>query len=358
MLIARAPLRISFGGGGTDLEAYYAKYGGVVISASINKYMYGIVTNNFDSHFQIISADYQSVFNVPSTSYGNGHRRNGVSSADNEDNTLRLPRAVLEYFELDVPVNVFVASEVRPGTGLGSSGATAVNLISTFSTLCDRPMTREQIAEAAYFVEVKKLGAPVGKQDQYASAFGGINYIRFDREGVTIEPLRLAWSTTKALERRLMLFFTGNSRQAWKILQQQQASTAEDEEGVIASLHQIKSLAFEMKEALEDGDLDGFGKLLDESWKHKKQLSPGISNPQIDEAYQLALAEGAGGGKIAGAGGGGFLLLYCEEEHQERVRTALSGKGLHEMHFAFEFQGARVLINTGSLAREAQWIGR
>jgi D-glycero-alpha-D-manno-heptose-7-phosphate kinase len=233
-----------------------------------------------------------------------------------------------------------------------------VNLATIFSALSERAMTKQEIAETAYFVEVKKLGAPVGKQDQYASAFGGINCVQFDCDGVSVEPLRLSWSTAKALERRLMLFFTGNSRQAWKILAQQQASTARDENVVIASLHQIKALAVEMKQALEEGNLAGFGELLDESWRHKKQLSQEISNSLIDEAYERARTEGAGGGKITGAGGGGFLLLYCEEECQPRVRTALEAMGLHEMHFAFEFQGARVLVNTGSLTREALWIGR
>lgn len=368
MLIARAPLRISFGGGGTDLEAYYGKYEGVVVSASINKYIYCIVTNNFDSHFQIISADYQSVFSAPSNGRGNangngGGNGNSNSAADanpagQEGNTLRLPRAVQECFGLDIPLNIFVASEVPPGTGLGSSGATAVNLATVFSAICDSPMNKEQIAETAYFAEVKKLGAPVGKQDQYASAYGGINYIRFARDGVTIEPLRISWPAIQMLERRLMLFFTGNSRQSWHILQQQKASTVRDEQAVISSLHRIKSLALEMKEALESDDLTMFGELLDESWQHKKQLSPGISNSLIDDAYSIARAEGAGGGKITGAGGGGFLLVYCEEDRQEKVRLALEEKGLYEMHFAFEFQGARVILNTGSLAREALWVGR
>ncbi|MCL4541095.1 MAG: GHMP kinase [Chloroflexi bacterium] len=365
MLIARAPLRVSFGGGGTDIEAYYAKYGGVVLSASINKYIYGIVTNNFDSHFQIISADYQSVFNVPSSVFGNVHGVNGngraakgVDGLSQPNETLRLPRAAMEHFELDIPVNVFTAAEVPPGTGLGSSGATAVNLATIFSALSERAMAKEQIAEAAFFIEVKKLGAPVGKQDQYASAFGGINFFQFEKDAVSVEPLRVPWATAKKLERRLMLFFTGNSRQAWKILQQQQASTAKDDEAVISSLHQIKALAFEMKKVLENDDLPAFGELLDESWQHKKRLSTDISNLTIDEAYESARLAGAAGGKITGAGGGGFLLLYCEEEHQASVRAALEVRGLHEMHFAFEFQGARVLVNTGSLSRESLWIGR
>jgi D-glycero-alpha-D-manno-heptose-7-phosphate kinase len=345
MLIGRAPVRISFGGGGTDLEAYYAKFGGVVVSAAINKYIYGIVTKNFDKNFQMISADYQSVFSKPHDSAG-----------DHEDNgDLNLATAVVEHFNLDAPFNIFVASEVPPGTGLGSSGAAAVNLINVCAALAERPMTKQEVAELAYHIEVIRLGAPVGKQDQYASAFGGINCIRFEKEGVTVEPLKLSRQTIKALERRLLLFFTGNSRQAREILQRQKESTYNAEEPVIESLHRIKDLALEVKAALESGQLTHFGDLLHQSWQYKKMLAPNISNSSIDEAYLLARENGASGGKITGAGGGGFLMLYCETEHQTQVRRVLEERGLHEMHFAFDFQGSRVLLNTGMLDPALVW---
>ncbi len=343
MLIGRAPLRISFGGGGTDLEAYYARYGGMVISASINKYIYGTLTKNFDRCFQVISADLQSVYNT-----ANNH-------AKNEATELRLPKAVVDHFDLNGAFNLFTASEVPPGTGLGSSGTTAVNLVNIFATLTDRPMTKEQVAETAFHVEVRKLGAPVGKQDQYASAFGGINCIKFEPDKVTVEPLRLTRGTRRKLERSLMLFFTGNSRQAWAILKQQRDATSSQEGIVIESLHNIKTLAVNMRDALESGDLDGFGRLLDESWQHKKKLASNISTEHIDQAYAEAKAQGALGGKITGAGGGGFLLLYCPPEQQPAMRIALEALGLREMRFAFEFQGARVLMNTTSLDPTDGW---
>lgn len=340
MLIGRAPLRISFGGGGTDLEAYYRRHGGVVVSASINKYVYGTVTKNFDRCFQVISADLQSVYNAKHIS---------------ETSELRLPKAVQEHFGLNGSFNLFTASEVPPGTGLGSSGTTAVNLANIFATLLDRPMTKEQIAETAFHIETRKLGAPVGKQDQYASAFGGINCIRFEADKVVVESLRLTPCILRTLERTLMLFFTGNSREAWDILRQQSDSTSQEEGIVIESLHHIKALALRMKEALETGDLDGFGQLLDESWQHKKNLAPNITTDQIDQAYATARREGALGGKITGAGGGGFLLMYCPHERQPAVRVALEALGLREMRFAFEFQGARVLLNTTSLEPNMGW---
>ncbi|MDP2663184.1 MAG: GHMP kinase [Dehalococcoidia bacterium] len=341
MMIGRAPLRISFGGGGTDLEAYYARYGGMVISASINKYVYGTVTKNFDSCFQVISADLQSVYNSANIAA--------------ETSELKLPRAVLDHFGLNGSFNLFTASEVPPGTGLGSSGTTAVNLVNIFSTLMDRPMTKEQVADTAFHIETVKLGAPVGKQDQYASAFGGINCFRFGPDGVTVEPLRLPASTIRRLERSMMLFFTGNSRQAWAILQQQRESTSREEGIVIESLHEIKCLAVKMRSALETGDLDGLGRLMDESWQQKKRLSAKISNEQIDQAYLAAKRAGALGGKITGAGGGGFLLFYCPPEGHQSVRLALEALGLREMRFAFEFQGARVLMNTTNMEPNIGW---
>jgi D-glycero-alpha-D-manno-heptose-7-phosphate kinase len=344
MLIGRTPLRISFGGGGTDLEAYYAEYGGFVLSTTINKYVYGILTPNGGSSCQVISADYQSMF----------HDQDGDDSQDE----LRLARAVLQEFPRLPPANLFLASEVPPGTGLGSSGTVAVNLINILSTICERPLGRLDAAELAYHVEVERLGAPVGKQDQYAAAFGGMNGFHFSAEGVVVEPLPIPWATIERLQRNLVLFFTGNSRRAWDILRRQRDSTRGRESVVVESLHRIKALALEMREALVSGELETFGRLLDASWELKKRLAPQVSTGLIDSAYQAAREHGALGGKITGAGGGGFLLLYCEEEAQPAVRFALRQKGLQEMHFTFEFDGSRVLLNTGSLKRAPDLEGQ
>src|SRR3990172_1362569 len=227
MLIGRAPLRISFGGGGTDLEAYYAEYGGFVLSVTINKYVYGILTPNGGSSCQVISADYQSMF----------HDEDG----DGSQGDLRLARAVLDEFPRLPSANLFLASEVPPGTGLGSSGAVAVNLVNILSTVCERPLRRREAAELAYHVEVERLTAPVGKQDQYAAAFGGINGFHFGADGGIVESLPISWATIHRLQHNLILFFTGNSRRAWDILRHQRDSTRGREPVVVESLHRIKA---------------------------------------------------------------------------------------------------------------------
>ena len=347
MLIARAPVRISFGGGGTDLAAYYSRYGGMVVSATINKYIYGIVTKNFDATFQAISADYRtSVLSMPT---GDG------AAPPSNAGEMRLAQAVYEHFGLRLPVNIFIASEVPPGTGLGSSGATAAMLCAVCSALTSRGTNKQEIAESAYEIETERLAAPVGKQDQYAAAFGGLNCFEFGPDGVTMCPLEMSGTTVRRLERRLMLFYTGATRQARTILQQQRDNSARDGGRTVEALHQIKALGWEIKAALEQGRLDDFGRMLDESWQHKKSLASGVSNAFIDAAYDAARAQGALGGKITGAGGGGFLMLYCHEEHQDGVRAALADLGLQQVRCAFEFEGARVLLHTTMLSPSLDW---
>lgn len=345
VLIARAPVRISFGGGGTDLAAYYERYGGMVVSASINKYIYGIVTKNFDTTFQVISADYRSILNMPTDG----------STYDNNNLELRLAQVIYEYFDLRMPVNVFIASEVPPGTGLGSSSTTSVMLCNVCSTLIGQSMRKAELAETAYEIETKRMEAPIGKQDQYAAAFGGLNCFEFTADGVRVTPLSVNASTVRTLERRLMLFYTGSTRQARDILQEQRSGSGQRSGRTIESLHQIKALGWRIKEALEANRLDDFGALLDESWQHKKNLASGVTNPFIDTAYTTAREQGAIGGKITGAGGGGFLMLYCHEEHQDAVRDALSQQGLQQVRFAFEFEGTRVLLHTNLLTSQLDW---
>src|SRR6266849_8798420 len=200
MLIARSPMRISLGGGGTDLEAYYGSYGGFVISSAINKYFYAIISTDESDDLQVISADYRSLF------------RHSTYDDLFWNGDLALPKAILHHFGIRRGINLFVASEVPPGTGLGSSSAAAVTLVRALSTLTEQPMTRQQVAELASYIEIDKMGMLIGKQDQYASAFGGLNKITFGSQGVSVEPLQLAPQVRHSLERRLLLFFTGSSR--------------------------------------------------------------------------------------------------------------------------------------------------
>lgn len=345
MFIARSPVRISFGGGGTDLAAYYTRFGGMVVSASINKYIYGIVTKNFDTTFQVISADYRSVLKMPTD--GSAYENNSLE--------MRLCQVIYEHFNLRMPINVFIASEVPPGTGLGSSSATSVTLCNIFSTLNGQAMGKGQLAETAYEIETQRMEAPIGKQDQYAAAFGGLNCIEFSADGVKVTPLKMTTTTIRSLERRLMLFYTGATRQARDILHEQRSASEQRSGRTVDSLHQIKALGWKIKDALEAGKLDDFGAMLDESWQHKKQLASGITNPFIDEAYTQAIQSGAVGGKITGAGGGGFLMLYCPEERQAGVVHALEGLGLQEVGFAFDFEGARTILHTSLLNSPHDW---
>lgn len=327
MLIARAPLRISFCGGGTDLPAYYERYGGMVVSVTIDKYVYVHILPNGSGVAQITSADYQTFY----------RHDNGKPMDWNGE--LALPRAVLHEFGVNGGAAVFVASEVPPGTGLGSSSAVAVALVRAVAGYTRRSLTRQEIAETACHVEITKLKAPVGKQDQFAAAFGGLNAISFRRDGVTVEKITMDPAMLATLQRRLMLFFTGAARNSRDILQEQQRATASGEALTSQRLHRIKEAAQACHRCLLAGDLDGVGKLLDRGWREKRLLAAGISNPRLDEFYEAALASGALGGKITGAGGGGFLLIYCHEERQPAVLEALGRFGLRAMDFRFVHHG-------------------
>jgi D-glycero-alpha-D-manno-heptose-7-phosphate kinase len=342
MLIARAPMRISLGGGGTDLEAYYARYGGLVISTAINKYFYAVITTDESDDLQVISADYRSLF------------RHSPYNDLFWDGDLALPKAILHHFGIRRGINLFVASEVPPGTGLGSSSAAAVTMVRAISTLVEQPMTRQQIAELASYIEITKMGMPIGKQDQYASAFGGLNKITFTSEGVTVEPLNIAPDVRETLGLRLMLFFTGTSRESTSILKHQRKSTENQDEAVLQALHNIKQVAIDVQACLERGDLDEFARLLNYSWHEKQRLAPGLSTDFINECYNLALQNGASAGKITGAGGGGFLMLYCHEHAQDAVTRALEDRGLKRMNFRFDYQGASVVLNVANFS--PHWV--
>lgn len=335
MLIARAPVRLSLAGGGTDLPAYYLRYGGAVVSTTIDKYFYVFLSVRGDDQIQITSSDYRTFY------------RHDADTPMLFDGDLSLPRAILNHFELTRGVSMFLSSEIPPGTGLGSSSAVAVAIIKAMATARGLFLSKQQIAELACHIEIEKLGMPIGKQDQYAAAFGDLNLIQFSRDGVTVEPVRVSDETRRDLERNLLLFFTGATREASAILSEQKKSSEQNEPHVIDALHAVKAMAFEVKQCLERGDLSELGKLLDRNWQNKKKFAGGISNAFIDECYGLALENGARGGKLTGAGGGGFLMLYCEPEHQTAVTRALESKGVKRMDLRFESEGARVLVNAG-----------
>jgi len=341
MLLARAPVRVSLAGGGTDLESYYSRFGGMVVSSAIDKYFYAFITPSDGDGVHIGSSDYRAFY------------RWSQEEKPIWDGDLRLPRAVLHEFGINGGFSIFLASEIPPGTGLGSSSAVSVALVKALSTLRGYRLTPAQVAEMAARLEVEKLGGVGGKQDQYATAFGGLNAIYFERDGVTVERLALDPSVRERLESRLLLFFTGSSRSAAGILRQQRRSTDRSDRQVIESLHGIKSSAEEVRRALLAGRLSDIGLIMHESWQLKKRLSRSISNARIDEIYERARRAGAAGGKMTGAGGGGFLLLYCKPEYQPALCAEMKALGLYHMDFHFDTGGAKVLVNSSTLAPEA-----
>jgi D-glycero-alpha-D-manno-heptose-7-phosphate kinase len=335
MLIVRSPVRISFGGGGTDLPSYYERFDGAVLSAAINKYFYTVLQKRTDGKIQIISADLRTM-----------ETWQNIARMEVCGNALEIPLAVLKDFDYEVSVNLFLASEIPPGTGLGSSASVCVNLTKLLATYHHLPLSKYDLAERAFHIARNVLGRPVGKQDEYASAFGGLNFISFYRDGKTqVEPLPLEPDLVRELQSSLLLFFTGESHHSWTILKEQEESTRKTDGASVEYLHEIRKLAEPMRAALLAGELNQFGRLLDEGWRIKKRLSSKISNSNIDKMYEAALQNGAVGGKITGAGGGGFLLLFCQPPHQQDVRNALAAMGVQEMSFEFDFHGAEVVAN-------------
>jgi D-glycero-alpha-D-manno-heptose-7-phosphate kinase len=335
MLIVRSPVRVSFGGGGTDLPSYYEKFGGVVLSVAINKYFYTVLQKRTDGKIQIISADLRTM-----------ETWENIARMEVRGNALEIPLAVLKEFGCEVSLNLFLASEIPPGTGLGSSASVCVNLTKLLATYHHLPLSKYDLAERAFHIARNVLGRPVGKQDEYASAFGGLNFISFHPDGKTqVEPLQLEPDLLRELQSSLLLFFTGESHHSWTILKEQEESSRKTDGVAVEYLHEIRKLAEPMKAALLAGELNQFGRLLHEGWEIKKRLSSKISNPHIDEMYDVALRNGAVGGKITGAGGGGFLLLFCQPSCQQNVRNALTAMGVQEMGFEFDFQGAQVVAD-------------
>lgn len=354
MIVVRAPARISFGGGGTDLEAYYGRFGGLVLSAAITRYAYVVARPSPDRGISIVSADYQMA----------EHLTPDRPVAVREP--LALPKAALAAYADSgmLPargVRLFLAADVPPGTGLGSSSAMAVALVRALAEHTGTPLDAGRTAELACQIEIERLGLPIGKQDQYASAFGGLNSIAFTSDGVRVTPLALPDAALEALASRLLLFATGSTRSSASILRGQRADTR-DNPAVVERLHRLKALAVAMRDELIAGDFDGFGVLLDHAWQEKRGLSAAISSGAIDAAYAAAREAGALGGKITGAGGGGFLLLYVPPRRRVAVRTAMASHGLRALTFAFDRTGVAVLrgreerhVAFDHIAQQAGW---
>ena len=320
MIITKTPFRVSFCGGGSDLPEFYLKYGGCVLSTSINKYMYISIHPYFNSHETVLKYSKTEI----------------VDDIGKIEHTIF--NCVLNEMKVD-GVEITSTADIPAGAGLGSSSAFTVGLLHTLSCYKGKYHSKANLAEKACDIEINKLGNPIGKQDQYAAALGGLNYISFNRDGsVSYEPVMAGAETIKNLQRNLMMFYLGSTRSANDILSEQKKNMGNDSKA--RSLLKMCGLAHEMKRSLESNDLSTFGAILHESWLLKQSLASGITSNEINEIYEKALKAGATGGKLLGAGGGGFLMFYCEPEKQERLRIAL---GLKPLSFSFDREGTTVI---------------
>ena len=320
MIITKTPFRVSFCGGGSDMANFYEKYGGCVLSTSINKYCYISIHPYFNENQTVLKYSENEL----------------VDSIDQIKH--RIFRQVLGDMDIH-GVEITSTADIPGGTGLGSSSTFTVGLLNTLNCYNGKFVSKNKLARLACEVEIEKLGNQIGKQDQYGAALGGLNFIKFNQDGsVSHEPIMMDGKVYKQLQKNLLMFYTGTTRSANTILAEQTKNITVDDKA--KNLLKMCDLAKDMKVALEGNDISSFGRILDEGWQLKKELASGIANPAIDEAYEIAMKNGALGGKLLGAGGGGFLLFYCEEEKQAQLKKAI---GLKELDFSFERDGTSVI---------------
>lgn len=328
MIISRAPVRMSLGGGGTDLKSYYSKYGGFLIGGAIDKYVFISANKRFYDSIRL--------------SYSQTEIVNTYNEIKHE-----IFKEALQHVKPNDGGGIELVSiaDVPANCGLGSSSSFTVALLNALHAYNREYISQRQLAEEACMIEIEQLSQPIGKQDQYISAFGGITALTFEKNGnVIVEPVKMSEDVLDELERNILLYYTGIERSASEILTEQNEKSKKDETTVIESLHQIKKIGYETKRAFESGNLEKFGELLDVHWNNKKQLSKNISNPFIDSCYETARKNGAVGGKIMGAGGGGFFMFYAPEKH-DVLTQAMKERGLKPMKFRFDFEGTKILVN-------------
>lgn len=327
MIITRTPFRITLGGGGTDLPAYYSKYGGFIFSAGINKYMF-------------ININRPIVDDLVRVKYTKSEI---VEHRDQLQHDIA--REALKMIGIERAIEIISIADVPAGTGLGSSSCYAVGLLNALHTMKREYIPLQELAEEACELEINGLGKPIGKQDQYIAAFGGLTVLEIEKDGsVHVREANIDDSTIDDLNRNLLMFYTGTSRNADKILSEQSQGAKDEKKNVIENMHYIKEIGYRILEAAESGNITEIGLLFDKHWKYKKKISTKMSNPHFDEIYRIAKQNGALGGKISGAGGGGFFLFYIEENHTN-FRTIMKKVGLREMRYRFDFEGTKVLVN-------------
>lgn len=330
MIITRTPFRITLGGGGTDLPSFYQEHGGLVLAVAIDKYMFlSVNTPILDDKIRV--------------RYTNSELVNHVDEVQHT-----LAREAIRYFNIFRGLELVSIADIPAGTGLGSSSAYLVGLLNALHVLVQDQASPQKLAEEACQIELDILKKPIGKQDQYMAAFGGLTILEIACDGkVSVSRLNLGVDLVEALEQNIVLFYTHDIRDATNILKKQDEATRRNDQTVVGSLREIKDIGIEICSAITKGNLRRFGELMDVHWEAKKQLSAGITNPQIDAWYELAKQNGAIGGKISGAGGGGFLMFYCEDK-KPQVREAMRKAGLRELNFRFDFEGSKVIFDAVS----------
>ncbi len=324
MIIARSPLRISLGGGGTDLPSYYREHEGFLIAAAIDKYVYVTINRPFNEGIYLKYSEIEHVKTVDEVSHN-------------------IIREALKLENLNTPqVEISSIADLPSGTGLGSSGSFTTALLKALYAYRHRHINPEELAELACAIEIDRLKEPIGKQDQYIASVGGITCFAFHKDNsVTFAPLKISRETFHKLEDNLLLFFTGFSRSASEILKDQHIKSQKNDVDMLNNLHFVKEIGYLSKDALESGNTDKFGELMHQHWEHKKKRSGGMSNQDIDTWYETALKNGAIGGKVVGAGGGGFLMFMADDA--TKLRSAMTKSGLQEVRFKFDFEGAKVI---------------
>jgi D-glycero-alpha-D-manno-heptose-7-phosphate kinase len=324
MIITRSPLRISLGGGGTDLPSYYREHSGFLIAAAIDKYVYINVHRRFVDGFLLKYSSLEEAATIDEIKHP-------------------IIREALKLVDVQARnLEITSMADIPAGTGLGSSGSFTTALLKAFHALQKNLVHPAELAEQACCIELEKLGEPIGKQDQYIAAYGGITCFQFLPDGrVEAAPLQVSEETLFNLEDNLLLFFTGYSRAASAILKEQDDKSKQADKAMIENLHFVKEVGKRSQQALEKGELEEFARLMDLHWQRKKERSQGMSNDNINAWYDCAMANGALGGKVIGAGGGGFLMFYADDK--VKLRHAMREKGLNEVRFRFDFEGAKIL---------------
>jgi len=323
MLITRTPLRISIGGGGTDLPSYYGRFGGFVISGAIDRYVYVALNRTFTDDYFLKYSALERVKRV-------------------EDIQHPIIRESLKLHPVGPALEIVSMADIPSGTGLGSSGTFTVGLLRALYGLKREHASAAAVAEEACRIEIDLLDRPVGKQDQYIAAFGGLTCFEFDKDGkVRASPLRIPEEAMRDLEEHLLMFFTGYSRDADAVLSEQKKASNKGDAAMLDNLHFVKELGISIKTALESGDCIGFGALMHQHWQHKTKRSAKVSNDRINRWYELGRQNGAIGGKLVGAGGGGFLLFYARD--RMALRQAMAREGLTEVRFTFDHDGSQII---------------